>query len=124
MVTTMNALNVLVGGLKPSDADIDIVIGIEEVNTEQDVSYWIANISGFQRQCVIFLHGQQLQGKYDCYRALWNAYWSDHKKLQERAYHSSSSEFISVASMAGGADIIVGTMSTLLHLLSISVKSQ
>ena len=54
----MNALNVLVGALKPSDADIDIVIGIEEVNTEQDVSYWIANISGFQRQCVIFLHGQ------------------------------------------------------------------
>ena len=74
----MNALNVLVGALKPSDADIDIVIGIEEVDTEQDVSYWIANISGFQRQCVIFLHGQQLHGKYDCYRALWNANWSDH----------------------------------------------
>ena len=47
--------------------------------------------------------------------------------LQERAYHSSSPEFVSVATnadAAGGAgvvEVVVGTMSTLLHFLSISV---
>ena len=47
--------------------------------------------------------------------------------LSERAYHSSSPKFVSVATnadAAGGAgvvEVVVGTMSALLHFLSISV---
>ena len=61
----INTLNVFVGALKPSDTDARSFIGIEKVDAEKDVSYWIRNMLDFQRQGVIFLHGQQLKRQQD-----------------------------------------------------------
>ena len=58
-----NALIVLVKGADPSDTGACIVIGVEQVDAEKNVSYLVLVTPNVQRQCFSFPQRQQLQRK-------------------------------------------------------------
>ena len=58
-----NVLSVLVQASYAGVTDADIVVGIDEVDAEDNVGYWVTVNSHLQRQSVTFLEGQELQAR-------------------------------------------------------------
>ena len=58
-----NVLSVLVQASYAGVTDAYIVVGVDEVDAEDNVGYWITVNSHLQRQSVTFFEGQELQGQ-------------------------------------------------------------
>ena len=58
-----NVFGVLFQASHAGVTDADIVIGVDKVDAEDDVGYWITVNSHLQRQSVTFFEGQELQGQ-------------------------------------------------------------
>ena len=74
-----NTLIVLVKGPDPSDTGASIVIGVEQVDAEKNVSYLVLVTPNVQRQCFSFPQRQQLQRKYIFEETLWKLVSMKHR---------------------------------------------